>query len=462
MTLSLPSAVVADAAAQRNWEWLRSHGATVAEIQALEELVSSGKEFIWKGEWSNATTYKLDYAVSWKGSSYISVKEGVGHEPPNAEYWNVLAEKGATGTEGPKGEKGEKGATGERGLTWRGLWSSLTTYKVNDGIDYKGASYISIKEGSNKEPPNAEYWEYLAEKGENGSAGGAFSQKIGDGVTKTFEIEHKLGTRNCTWAIVGAKEPWEDATHMFGPPTVTFPSTSKIKLVFSTAPASESLFVVVQSGGGPEGPKGEKGESGTLAENSVESKHIKDGEVKEADIGENAVTASKIAAGAVGESELAENSVTAAKIAANAVGESEIAENAVGSSEIKENAVGSTEIAEGAVGSTEIAAEAVGSSELAAGAKELFLQLTTATTRKINFGVTEIEFPGATFRSNIKEVEHGLGTTPLAVVATAEDDGRSIGTTSYTATKFSIRAQAVQGESPAAGTKVKAHWIAIG
>jgi len=45
------------------------------------------------------------------------------------------------------------------GFTWRGAWSSATTYAVNDLVTYGNASYISIQAGTNQTPGVAtSYW----------------------------------------------------------------------------------------------------------------------------------------------------------------------------------------------------------------------------------------------------------------------------------------------------------------
>ena len=54
----------------------------------------------WKGAWSNATAYVLDDAVTSGGSSY-RCKVGHTNQPvTNTTYWEVIAQKGETGTSG--------------------------------------------------------------------------------------------------------------------------------------------------------------------------------------------------------------------------------------------------------------------------------------------------------------------------------------------------------------------------
>lgn len=57
----------------------------------------------WMGTWSSSTPYKRGDAVVKGGSSYIAIAPNTNHAPPNATFWNVLAQKGDTGAKGPAG-----------------------------------------------------------------------------------------------------------------------------------------------------------------------------------------------------------------------------------------------------------------------------------------------------------------------------------------------------------------------
>lgn len=48
----------------------------------------------WKGTWSNATSYHLNDEVALNGSSYICISPNTNQVPPNATYWNVVAQAG--------------------------------------------------------------------------------------------------------------------------------------------------------------------------------------------------------------------------------------------------------------------------------------------------------------------------------------------------------------------------------
>lgn len=64
----------------------------------------------WKGEWSAATTYVSNDAVSYQGSSFYAPSNvTLGVAPPSAP-WQMIASKGDTGVTGPTGPTGATGA----------------------------------------------------------------------------------------------------------------------------------------------------------------------------------------------------------------------------------------------------------------------------------------------------------------------------------------------------------------
>jgi len=76
----------------------------------------------WQGTWNNSTTYAKDDAVWYQGSSYISKQNNNQNKvpPSNPDWWDLLAQMGATGPQGatgPTGPQGAIGATGPQGPT---------------------------------------------------------------------------------------------------------------------------------------------------------------------------------------------------------------------------------------------------------------------------------------------------------------------------------------------------------
>lgn len=62
-----------------------------------------------KGEYSSATQYLRLDIVSYNGSSYLCIKDCIGIDVTNKEYWLLIAQKGDKGDIGEKGEKGDAG-----------------------------------------------------------------------------------------------------------------------------------------------------------------------------------------------------------------------------------------------------------------------------------------------------------------------------------------------------------------
>lgn len=68
--------------------------------------------------------------------------------------------------QGPTGPQGATGPSGD--INWVGEWNSITTYSVNDTVQYLGSSYRANSVNSNDSPPSSN-WDLVAEKGSTGS-----------------------------------------------------------------------------------------------------------------------------------------------------------------------------------------------------------------------------------------------------------------------------------------------------
>jgi hypothetical protein len=58
----------------------------------------------------------------------------------------------------------------QRGINWRGTWSSTTAYNINDAVVLNGSSYVAIAANTNSKPPSAN-WNTLALHGAIGPKG---------------------------------------------------------------------------------------------------------------------------------------------------------------------------------------------------------------------------------------------------------------------------------------------------
>lgn len=73
----------------------------------------------WRGVWSPSVDYVTEDAVYYDGASYFASGDPVVGEVPSveAEHWQPLALRGATGAQGPQGAQGPTGETGPQGAT---------------------------------------------------------------------------------------------------------------------------------------------------------------------------------------------------------------------------------------------------------------------------------------------------------------------------------------------------------
>lgn len=134
----------------------------------------------WTGGWSGAVTYDVDDAVEHGGSSWIAVARNTADAPPSTA-WALLAsrgDQGPSGVAGPQGVQGVQGSqgfpgpAGPKGLTWRGAWSAVVPYAVDDAVEHGGASYVAVSASTADAPPSSS-WSLLAAQGGVGPQGPA-------------------------------------------------------------------------------------------------------------------------------------------------------------------------------------------------------------------------------------------------------------------------------------------------
>jgi len=75
-----------------------------------------------RGAYVGATDYAVGDSVDYLGSSYVMfVDATAGTLPTDTTKWQVLANKGATGSQGIQGVAGNNGATGADGTNGQGV-----------------------------------------------------------------------------------------------------------------------------------------------------------------------------------------------------------------------------------------------------------------------------------------------------------------------------------------------------
>ena len=73
--------------------------------------------------------------------------------------------------------RGDTGADGD--LTWKGGWSSSTTYSTNEAVQYNGSSYIAIANNQNVTPTSdTSKWNLMAQAGAEGGSIGSMEDTV--------------------------------------------------------------------------------------------------------------------------------------------------------------------------------------------------------------------------------------------------------------------------------------------
>lgn len=179
-----------------------------------------------KGTYSGATAYVIGDFVTYNGSSYTCIANTTGNLPTNTTYWALIASKGDTGATGSTGSTGATGASGADGLdvTWRGAYSGVTAYVVNDAVSYNGSSYICILSSTGNLPTNATYWDLMASKGDTGAG-------TGDMLKATYDTDND-GVVDNSEQLNGQAPSYYLSTdnHTNGTTNKVFTATEKTKL----------------------------------------------------------------------------------------------------------------------------------------------------------------------------------------------------------------------------------------
>lgn len=92
----------------------------------------------WLGAYAGGTSYVVDDAVSYNGSSYICKLASTGNLPTNTTYWDTLAEKGASGS-GAGDVTGPSSAVANNFVAFDGITGKLikdSTYSSSSFAKY--------------------------------------------------------------------------------------------------------------------------------------------------------------------------------------------------------------------------------------------------------------------------------------------------------------------------------------
>ena len=83
-----------------------------------------------KGAYDAGTTYQKLDVVTYSGSSYMALQETTGHAPTSTTYWELLAQKGDTGSTGQQGPKGDTGNPGASPIAVSDAADMVDTTKI--------------------------------------------------------------------------------------------------------------------------------------------------------------------------------------------------------------------------------------------------------------------------------------------------------------------------------------------
>jgi hypothetical protein len=166
------------------------------------------------GSWQPGVNYMQGIVIEHQGSSYVSIAPSSdGVEPPDANYWQVLALRGEDGTDGEPGPQGSPGADGQdgapgekggRGLTgqqgpfgldgegfaWRGEYEvNAVPYERNDVVQHDGSAWIATADEVVEIPGDGAGWDLFAAGGHSSEGdGNADNGKSNLGIHRLTEL----------------------------------------------------------------------------------------------------------------------------------------------------------------------------------------------------------------------------------------------------------------------------------
>lgn len=146
---------------RRFYQWAVAFAAALSFVApAMIPLPAMGQAqvrfaFNWTGAWSSSTRYLKDDLARYNGTVYKAKLANVNQEPDLfAATWDVFTGAATLGS------------------TYRGAWSSGTTYAASDVTTYNGSAYLAIAGSTNQNPATAPtYWALVASKGDTGATG---------------------------------------------------------------------------------------------------------------------------------------------------------------------------------------------------------------------------------------------------------------------------------------------------
>lgn len=115
-------------------EQVRQSNEAARQNAEAQRVSAENARNVWE-DYSSSKAYAVGNKVASAGSSYLCIKPCTGIAPPNAEYWRLIAAKGAkgdTGAQGAQGPQGPQGAIGPEGPV--GGFSNFVRYDAAQSL----------------------------------------------------------------------------------------------------------------------------------------------------------------------------------------------------------------------------------------------------------------------------------------------------------------------------------------
>lgn len=105
----------------------------------MTQIIDLGKlRFNFAGQWLNTTGYEANDVVKYGGNVYVYIYglKTAGILPTDTTYWALMVQ----------------------GISFEGMYSSVTAYQIGDGVAHGGKVYIAIKDSIGIATTNTTYW----------------------------------------------------------------------------------------------------------------------------------------------------------------------------------------------------------------------------------------------------------------------------------------------------------------
>ncbi|MBR9682642.1 MAG: hypothetical protein GOV02_03115 [Candidatus Aenigmarchaeota archaeon] len=135
------------------WDLVAAKGADGTDgVDGLNGL--DGVSFIWRGQWSDSSSYIINDVVYNSGSSYISTADHNASFPTEpgdgtswTTVWDLMAQKGDDGDQGPQGPDGPQGDPGPQGPAGQdGVFDRCDQLILEMEMEFKTSFLCNYKE----------------------------------------------------------------------------------------------------------------------------------------------------------------------------------------------------------------------------------------------------------------------------------------------------------------------------